>query len=315
MLDDKDAVLLEALRIDGRTSYVKLGESVGLSADAVRVRVDRLIANGTARLATLIDPAIFGFSTRVTVGVNVLGDPSEFVRWARDQDELIHLVRVIGRFSFLAEVLSASLAAAHEIVFERLATAPGVIGVDAWPVVDILRWREDTRQVAAKQPDFAIEDEDVDLMRVLVDEPRIRLAELAERLDRPYATLRRRSQTLYRAGVMRTTAIVDDAKLSGLVSALVLVSSDGDRDAARRAMLACDRVTILTATAGRQAFVGEMVAPSLSAISESLVQFSAESHSQFEILPYARVDKLPASLSFRHRTLTKPGGESQDAAV
>jgi Lrp/AsnC family transcriptional regulator, regulator for asnA, asnC and gidA len=157
MLDDKDTVLLTALRVDGRTSYVKLGESVGLSADAVRVRVERLIANGTARLATLIDPAIFGFSTRVTVGVNVLGDPSGFVAWAREQGELIHLVRVAGRFSFLAEVLSVSPAAAHETVFEGIGAAPGVVGVEAWPVVNILKWREDTRQFGAKQaPDFSM---------------------------------------------------------------------------------------------------------------------------------------------------------------
>src|SRR5688500_9219482 len=134
MLDEKDTVLLAALRLDGRAPYVKLGESVGLSADAVRVRVERLIANGSARLATLIDPAIFGFSTRVTVGVTVHGDPSHFVDWARERGDLIRFVRVAGRFSFLAEVLSVSPAAAHGIVFECMGAAPGVVGVDAWPV-------------------------------------------------------------------------------------------------------------------------------------------------------------------------------------
>lgn len=300
MLDDKDAVLLAALRLDGRTSYVKLGESVGLSADAVRVRVERLIANGTVRLATLIDPNIFGLSTRVTVGVTVLGDSAEFVQWAREQGELIHLVRVMGRFSFLAEVLSTSLAAAHEIVFERIGSAPGVIGVDAWPVIEILRWREDTRQAPTTKNDFVIEDEDIDLMRALVDEPRIRLVELATRLDRPYATLRRRSQALYRAGIMRTTAIIDDAKLSNAVSALFLVSIKGERDAVRDAMLSCDLITILTATAGRYAFVGEIVAGSLAEISSTVSRLSTNTYADFQVLPYARVDKLPASLSFRH---------------
>lgn len=45
-MDATDRKLLDLLRIDGRAGWAELGERVGLSASAVRRRVDRLTARG-----------------------------------------------------------------------------------------------------------------------------------------------------------------------------------------------------------------------------------------------------------------------------
>ena len=54
-IDATDRKLLDLLRVDGRAGWAELGERVGLSASAVRRRVDRMVARGV----------ITGFAARV----------------------------------------------------------------------------------------------------------------------------------------------------------------------------------------------------------------------------------------------------------
>nr|WP_202417210.1 Lrp/AsnC family transcriptional regulator [Pseudonocardia sp. SID8383] len=56
-IDAIDRRLLDLLRVDGRAGWAELGERVGLSASAVRRRVDRLTARGVVRGFTVqVDP-------------------------------------------------------------------------------------------------------------------------------------------------------------------------------------------------------------------------------------------------------------------
>ncbi|WP_189445500.1 Lrp/AsnC family transcriptional regulator, partial [Salinicola rhizosphaerae] len=54
-VDHKDLALVNLLRDDARRSYAELGGTIGLSADAVRTRLNRLISTGYVRLVTLVD--------------------------------------------------------------------------------------------------------------------------------------------------------------------------------------------------------------------------------------------------------------------
>ncbi|MCU4673349.1 Lrp/AsnC family transcriptional regulator [Microbacterium fluvii] len=45
-MDATDELILDLLRVDGRASYGRIGGEVGLSASAVKRRVDRLVATG-----------------------------------------------------------------------------------------------------------------------------------------------------------------------------------------------------------------------------------------------------------------------------
>ena len=52
-LDAVDRALIRGLRADGRVSYTDLGRQVGLSAPAVRDRVQRLIEAGILQIAAI----------------------------------------------------------------------------------------------------------------------------------------------------------------------------------------------------------------------------------------------------------------------
>jgi DNA-binding Lrp family transcriptional regulator len=299
LLDRIDLDLLTQLREDGRASWTTLGTAVGLSADAVRVRVERLISEGLARPSTLVDPTVFGYGTRVDVGIKTLGDVAAFIDWARAQDGLIHLVRVAGRFSFLAELVVGSLEDAFELANVQLGAIACVVGVEVMPFARVARWRDDTRpNWIVESSAIDVTDGDIEILRLLVDEPRIGLADMSNRLGRPYAPLRRRVHALYTSGIIRTTVVVDDAAASGSVSALLLIGRAGDVGKAEDAALACDEVTILVSVAGRFAFAGELVSSSLIGLESAATRIASASGASVEYLPYVHVEKLPASLSF-----------------
>jgi Lrp/AsnC family transcriptional regulator for asnA, asnC and gidA len=62
-LDNTDIDILRILYNDCRTSYRSIASSIGLSKNAVKTRVNRLISNSIIRgFMTSINPAIFGYS-------------------------------------------------------------------------------------------------------------------------------------------------------------------------------------------------------------------------------------------------------------
>jgi len=73
-LDDIDRALLDALTEDARASFSALGERVGLSAPAVKRRVDRLVERGViSGFTVVVDPQHRGWTTEAYVEVHCQG--------------------------------------------------------------------------------------------------------------------------------------------------------------------------------------------------------------------------------------------------
>ena len=64
-VDNLDYGILDLLRQNARAGYGDIGDRVGLSASAVKRRVDRLVADGVIRAFTIqVDPAVDGLGDR-----------------------------------------------------------------------------------------------------------------------------------------------------------------------------------------------------------------------------------------------------------
>ena len=62
-MDNLDFGILDLLRQNARAGYGDIGQRVGLSASAVKRRVDRLVADGVIRSFTIqVDPAVDGMA-------------------------------------------------------------------------------------------------------------------------------------------------------------------------------------------------------------------------------------------------------------
>jgi len=73
-MDDIDRKLIDCLLQDGRASYAAVGVRIGLSAPAVKRRMDRLVADGIiSGFTAVLDPDLVGWSTEAYVEVHCQG--------------------------------------------------------------------------------------------------------------------------------------------------------------------------------------------------------------------------------------------------
>ena len=129
-LDDVDKALALALQEDGRASYTKLAELVGMSQAGVRTRVQRLLASGAVQIAAVADPFAFGFSITAMLGVTFTGDLHALAE-RMAQLEAVHFVAVTaGRYDCLAEVVCVDSDDLLSLVNDRIRSIEGVKDVD-----------------------------------------------------------------------------------------------------------------------------------------------------------------------------------------
>jgi Lrp/AsnC family transcriptional regulator for asnA, asnC and gidA len=129
-LDDVDRALALALQDDGRASYTKLAELVGMSQAGVRTRVQRLLASGAVQIAAVADPFAFGFSITAMLGVTFTGDLHALAERMATLDAVHFVAVTAGRYDALAEVVCVDSDDLLTLVNDRIRSIEGVKDVD-----------------------------------------------------------------------------------------------------------------------------------------------------------------------------------------
>jgi Lrp/AsnC family transcriptional regulator for asnA, asnC and gidA len=104
-LDDTDRQLVVALQADGRSSYARLAELVGMSQAAVRTRVQRLLEAGVVQIVAVADPFAFGFNVTALVGITYTGDLAQLGETLTKFEQVHFVVLTAGRYDCLVEVV------------------------------------------------------------------------------------------------------------------------------------------------------------------------------------------------------------------
>ena len=105
LLDEISKEIIEQLQQDGRRSYAKIAEAVGLSEAAVRQRVQRLIDGGAMQIVAVTDPMTLGFRRQTMIGVRSSGDLDHVADQLAAMDEIDYVVIIAGSFDLLIEVV------------------------------------------------------------------------------------------------------------------------------------------------------------------------------------------------------------------
>jgi DNA-binding Lrp family transcriptional regulator len=127
-MDDLDAGILEELRQNARASYGDIGARIGLSASAVKRRVDRLVADGIIRGFTIqVDPAVDGLATEAYVELFCRGTvaPRELKRILSSVPEVVDAGTVTGSADAIVHMRSRDIPSL-ENALERVRVAPNV---------------------------------------------------------------------------------------------------------------------------------------------------------------------------------------------
>ena len=128
-LDELDRRIVAALVEDARATYAEVGARVGLSAPAVKRRVDRLRASGAITgFAARVDPAALGWTTEAYVELYCRGrtSPADIAAAVGQHPEVIDACTVTGEADALVHIRAADIRH-FEQVMERIAAEPFVV--------------------------------------------------------------------------------------------------------------------------------------------------------------------------------------------
>jgi len=127
-VDALDRRLIDLLRRDGRATFAELGDRVGLSASAVKRRVDRLVSTGVIRgFSTVIDPDVDGRDTEAYVELFCRGTvaPAELTRILVEITDVVEAWTVTGTADAIVRIRARDIASLEEAL-ERVRLAPQV---------------------------------------------------------------------------------------------------------------------------------------------------------------------------------------------
>jgi DNA-binding Lrp family transcriptional regulator len=126
--DDLDERIVAALVEDARTTYAVIGARVGLSAPAVKRRVDRLRASGAITgFSARVDPAALGWTTEAYVELFCAASttPEEIGTAVRRHPEVADACTVTGEADALVHIRASDIRHFEQVV-ERIAAEPFV---------------------------------------------------------------------------------------------------------------------------------------------------------------------------------------------
>ena len=128
-MDDIDARIIAVLIKDARASYALIGHEVGLSAPAVKRRVDRLRAAGAITgFSARVDPAAMGWTTEAYVELFCGGrtSPDDIAAAVRRMPEVADACTITGEADALVHIRAADVRH-FEDVMERIRAEPFVV--------------------------------------------------------------------------------------------------------------------------------------------------------------------------------------------
>jgi DNA-binding Lrp family transcriptional regulator len=127
-MDSLDYGILDRLRLNARAGYGEIGDVIGLSASAVKRRVDRLVSAGIIRSFTIqVDPTVDGLSTEAYVELFCRGTvaPDELKRILSGIAEVVDAGTVTGSADAIVHMRSRDIPSL-ELALERLRLASNV---------------------------------------------------------------------------------------------------------------------------------------------------------------------------------------------
>ncbi|WP_431925658.1 Lrp/AsnC family transcriptional regulator [Nonomuraea jabiensis] len=270
-LDELDRGLLHALQVDGRASFSRIGEVLGVSDQRVARRYRRLRASGTVRVVGAVDGRRLGFESRSirlqctpdaavsiaealarrsdTFWVNLLSGGTEIScntiqRTAKERQSLL-----LGRLAKTDRVLSVTAhRTLHMFVGGRVGWA-GLVALSPEQAAGIAEGRAFARH--AEDEEITLGPGDDALLEALSRDGRAPFADLAAVTGWSESTVRRRVEQLYGAGALFFHLDVMPVLLGQRVEAQLWMSvPPAELDATGRALTWHPEVAYVGATTG-----------------------------------------------------------------
>jgi Lrp/AsnC family transcriptional regulator for asnA, asnC and gidA len=127
LLDELDIAILCHLSVDGRRPFTEIAEEVGISHGTVRNRYRQMLESNALKIVCWLDPGQVGFHAVAHMDLSIeVPHLEEAIAQIASYPEVTWLVRVMGEFNLMADVMCLDLACLDDLVSRRLAKLPGI---------------------------------------------------------------------------------------------------------------------------------------------------------------------------------------------
>lgn len=125
-LDPIDQRIISYLRQNGRESFAKIADEIGIPASTVRDRTNRMIESGVIKVIALVNPMKTKSQVTASVGVRLGGGNHRLVaEEIAKMEDVTHLAICAGRYDLLVELAGKDNAHLLNII-SRIQAVPQV---------------------------------------------------------------------------------------------------------------------------------------------------------------------------------------------
>jgi len=137
-VDELDLRILSALQIDGRKHVAEISRELDIPKSTVQRRLDALIREGVIRIAPYANSERLGLTIHVHLNLRVnLANYESVIDAVGQLTEVRWLAVTTGPYDLVAEAYFVSSTHLHEFIRDRLATIPGITGVETSVILSV----------------------------------------------------------------------------------------------------------------------------------------------------------------------------------
>lgn len=137
--DRLDLQIIEQLQEDGRRTYGKIGNAVGLSDAAVRQRVTRMVETEAIRIVAVTHPYLMGARVAATIGIHAEGNLTELADAVAAIPEVDYVVVTAGSFDIIAEAQCRDNTHLLEVLNDGVRKIPGVTAAETFVYLKLVK--------------------------------------------------------------------------------------------------------------------------------------------------------------------------------
>jgi DNA-binding Lrp family transcriptional regulator len=208
-LDELDGKILQSLSRNCRVSYNSLGSQIGLTAKSVKARVKKMESSGVIdSFIVRVNPLVLGYSKSCIL---VLRTNSNAANETHIRRSLSLLGDILNTGHILGNISTFKLAVKKEAE-EKLELLVDVIGQDL-----LIQNQTVVFQNVREQPTYT----DFKIMRYLLDNPRMEISDIAEKISMSSKTVVRRLEKMIENHVLDFTIQCNFTAIRGYIVSVV----------------------------------------------------------------------------------------------
>lgn len=139
-MDRIDAKLIQELQNDGRQSYTKLANILGVTEGTIRKRVKALHRQEIIDIRAVLNPNKVGYDVVCIMAMQVkMADLLKVAEMLAEKPNVYYLAFVTGRYDMLALVLARTPGELSDFIKKHISSMPSILRTETFVNLEILK--------------------------------------------------------------------------------------------------------------------------------------------------------------------------------